>query len=59
MEAMEPRTSWIMPMEYEAEKKIIELYEQHLLNKLVDTSEERFRTYAEKSFKLHKQFKKT
>lgn len=58
MEAVETRTSWIMPMGYEVEKKILELNAQHLLNNSMDAFEERFGTYAEKRLKLHSQFKK-
>lgn len=58
MEVVEHRTSWIMPMGYEVEEEIIELYAQHLLSKPVDTFGERFETYAEKSLKFHSQFKK-
>lgn len=53
MEVVEIRTSWILPMGYEVEEKILELYAQHLLSKLVDPNELRFVTYKEKSLKLH------
>ncbi|XP_059067460.1 uncharacterized protein LOC131030201 [Cryptomeria japonica] len=45
-------------MGYEVEERIIELYAQHLLRKLVDAIEERFGTYVEKSLDLHAKFKK-
>lgn len=57
MEVVEPGTSWIMPMGYEVDEQILELYTQHLLSKLVDPSEERFETYAKKSLKLQRQLK--
>lgn len=53
MEVVDPQISWIMPMRYEVDEKILELYAQHLLCKPVDPSEERFSTYVEKSLMLH------
>lgn len=53
MEAVESRTSWIMPMGYEVEGHVLDMYAQHLLSKPVDKSEERFGTYKEKSLSLH------
>lgn len=58
MEAIEPRTSWILPMGYEVEVHILDAYAQYLLRKLVDNSKERFSTYKEKSLSLHSKFKK-
>lgn len=48
MEVVETRTAQIMPMGYEVEEQILEMYSQHLLSKSVDTSEERFDTFFEK-----------
>lgn len=58
MEAMEPQTVWIIPMGYEVEEQISEIYTHHMMNKLMGPKQERFGTYAEKSLKLHQQFKK-
>lgn len=58
MEAAEPKTIWIMPMGYEVEERILELYVQHLLSKPLDPFEERFGTYAEKNMQFHEQLKK-
>lgn len=43
---------WIMPMGYEVDKQILELYVEHMLSKLVDPNEERFWTYKEKILKI-------
>lgn len=48
----------IIPMGYEVDEEILELYAQHLLSKPIDPSEERFGTFTEKDLKLHKEFKK-
>lgn len=45
MKVVEPRTSWIIPIGYEVEEKILELYAQHLLGKPMDPNEEIFGTY--------------
>lgn len=58
MEVVEPHTSWILPMAYEVDGQVLELYAQHLLSQLVDLKEEKFGTYKGKSLSLHKQFKK-
>lgn len=47
-----------MTMGYEVEEYILDAYAQHLLNKLVDTSKERFRMYKEKRLELHSKLKK-
>lgn len=53
MEDVEPRTIWIMPMGYEVDERVQDMYAQHLLSKPKDTSVERFGTYKELSLKLH------
>lgn len=50
MEAVKPRTICIMPMGYEVEEQILEMYAQHLLSKSIDTSKERFGTFFENNF---------
>lgn len=47
MEAIESRTSWIMPMVYEVEGHSLVVYAQHLLRKPMDKFKERFGTYKE------------
>lgn len=56
MEAVEPRTVWILPMEYEVDEITLDTYAQHLLSKLVNEKEERFGTSKEKNLSLRKQF---
>lgn len=56
MEAIEPRTIWIMPMGYKVDGNILDTYAQHLLSKLVDEKEERLDTFKEKDLDLHKKF---
>lgn len=58
MDVEEPRTIWIMPMGYEVEERILDLYAQHLLSKPLDLFEERFGTYVEKNMQVHEQLKK-
>jgi len=53
MEVVEPRIVWIMPMGYEVDEKILDMYAQHLLNKPKDDSVERFGTYEDLDVKLH------
>lgn len=48
MEVVEPMKIWIMPMGYEVDAKILEMYAQNLLSKPIDTSYERFGTFAKK-----------
>lgn len=49
MEAVDPMTTWVMPIYYEVEEDILVAYANHLLPQLVDTTAERFGTYKEKS----------
>lgn len=56
MEAVEPRTVWIMLMGYEVDGNTLDAYAQHLLSKQVNEKEERFGTYKEKDLDLHKKF---
>lgn len=56
MEVVEPRKVWILPMGYEVNIGTLDAYEQHLLNALVDSKEERFKTCKEKSMELHTKF---
>ncbi|XP_059067434.1 uncharacterized protein LOC131858260 [Cryptomeria japonica] len=55
MEAVEPRTIWLMPMGYEVDGNTLDSYAQHLLKKLVDGKEERSNTYKE-DLDLHNKF---
>ncbi|XP_059076448.1 uncharacterized protein LOC131875790 [Cryptomeria japonica] len=43
-------------MGYEVDEATLDAYAQHLLNTLVDTKEERFKTCKEKSMELHSKF---
>lgn len=45
-------------MGYKVEGHILDAYAQQLLRKLMDKSEEIFRTYKEKSLDSHSKFKK-
>lgn len=56
MEAVEPRTAWILPMGYEVDAQTLEVYAQHLLIKSVDSNEPRFDTFKEKDMELHEKF---
>lgn len=47
-----------MPMGYEVEGNILELYAQHLLSNPLDSTEGRFGTYEEKDMQVHEQLKK-
>lgn len=58
MEVVEPKTVWIMPMGYEVDEKILNMYAQHLLSNPKDTTVERFGTYEELSMKLHVELRK-
>lgn len=58
MEAVEPRTIWIVHMGYEFDVNTFNMYAQHLLSKLVDEKEERFGTFKEKILSLHSQLTK-
>jgi len=53
MEAVEPRTIWIMPMGYEVDEKILKLHVQHLLSQPKDPEAERFGTFQELSVKIN------
>ncbi|XP_059070821.1 uncharacterized protein LOC131860422 [Cryptomeria japonica] len=53
MEAIYPRTTWVMPMGYEVEEDHLVAYAEHLLAQPVDTSAERFGTYKDKSLLVH------
>lgn len=55
MEATDPGMIWIMPMGYEVEENILKVYAEHLLSMPLDTTEERFGCYAEKSMQLDDQ----
>lgn len=44
IEAVEPRTVWIMPMGYEFDAIMLEAYAQPILSQLLDLKEERFGT---------------
>lgn len=54
MEAVEPRTIRIIPMGYEVDAQILDMYAHHLLRKPLDTSKERFSTFVEKDLQLHR-----
>lgn len=56
MEAVEPRTVWIMPTVYEVDAVKLDAYSQHLLSQPVDNKEESFGTFKEKDLNLHKKF---
>lgn len=56
MEAVEPRTVWIMPMGYKVDATTLDAYAQHLLSQPIDDKEERFGTCKEKDLDLHKKF---
>lgn len=58
MEAIKPRTIWIMPMGYEVDGNTLDVYAQHPLSKLVDKEEERFNIYNKKDLDLHNKFTK-
>jgi len=57
MEAVEPRTVWIMPMGYEVDEQIVELHVQHMLSQPKDPKAERFGTFEELSIKIHVELK--
>lgn len=48
MEAIELRIVWFMPMGYEVSGDTLNVYAQHILSKLIDTTKERIGTYKEK-----------
>lgn len=56
MEAAKPRMVLILPMCYKVDVGTIDAYAHHLLNAPVDSKEERFGTYKEKSMELHTKF---
>lgn len=56
MEAVEPRTIWIIPIGYEVDANTLDTYAQHLLSQPIDDKEERFNTLKEKDLDLHKKF---
>lgn len=56
MEAVQPRTIWILPMGYDVDEATLDVYTQHLLKALVDTKEERFETCQKKSMEFHTKF---
>lgn len=56
MEAVEPSSIWIMSMGYEVDAQTLEGYDQHILRKPVDPSEDKFGTFKEKDMELHKKF---
>lgn len=49
MEAIIPRTTWVMPMGYEVDKYLLVSYANHSLAQPVDTTAERFGTYKKKT----------
>lgn len=53
MEAVIPKTAWVLPMGYEIDKDLPIEYAKHLLSQLADTTTERFGTYKEKLLQVH------
>lgn len=53
MQALVPRTTWVLPMGYEVDKDLLISYANHLLEQPTDTTAERFGTYKEKSLQDH------
>lgn len=58
MEAVEPKTSWAIPMVYEVEADLLIAYADHLLSTPIDPSATRFGTFKEKSIKVHSELAK-
>ncbi|XP_059068208.1 uncharacterized protein LOC131858776 [Cryptomeria japonica] len=56
MEAVEPRTIWIMPMGYMVDATTLDACAQHMLSQPIDDKEERFGTCQDKDLDLHKKF---
>lgn len=52
MEAIIPRTTWVLPMGYEVDKDLLIAYVDHLLEQPMDTTTKRFGTYKEKSLQV-------
>lgn len=58
MEAVDPRTVWIMLMGYEVDENILRMYVENLLNSPLDPNKEIFGTYAKKSLQVHLELRK-
>lgn len=56
MEVVEPQMIWILLTGYKVEARTLDAYAQHPLNAPVDSKEERFGTYKEKSMELRTKF---
>lgn len=55
MEAVQPRTIWIMSMGYKVDEVTIDAYAQHLLKAAVDEKEGNFFKTHEKGLKVHQE----
>lgn len=55
MEAIQPRTFWIMSMGYEVNESTLDAYAHHLLKAPIDEKEEKIGTAQEKGLKVHQE----